>query len=79
MYRLERVLKHDVKSYRCSQKTCKGRVHVTDDDIKHILKHAHVSNPVKTEIRMAMANVRHRAETSRDMPRFVIQLKQDAL
>ena len=75
-YRLDRTLKSGIKSFRCVNRDCKGRIHVEGDVTTVREQHNHVPDPAGMEVKHLQSEVRQRATTSHDTPRLIIQESQ---
>ena len=78
-YRLDRKLRNEKESWRCTQDTCRGRIHVNGSSWDEVMMHTHVPQPATSAMKKMVANLREKASSSNDVPRRIIQEAQVAL
>ena len=63
-YRLDRKLRNERESWRCTQDTCRGQIHVHESSWDEVMP-----QPATTEMKKKMANVREKASSCNDVQR----------
>ena len=82
IYRLDKrhSRRGGAESWRCPRKDCRGMIHINNEGaMREVSEHNHVVNPGVVEAKLAVAQIKQRAENSRDAPRLLIQQTQATL
>ena len=78
-YRLDSELRNKKESQRCTQDTCRGRMHVNGSSQEEIITHTNVPQSAASAMKKMVSNLRERASSSNDVPRRIIQESQVSL